>query len=61
MMYHTKLLDNIAIWMISHGSINNHISRSNAYTGVEIYELTWRGIEFRIVQVDGMTCVIERA
>ena len=61
MMYHTKLLDNIAIWMISHGSINNHISRSNEYTGVEIYELTWRGIEFRIVQVDGMTCVIERA
>ena len=45
MMYHTKLLDNIAIWMISHGSINNHISRSNEYTGVEIYELTWRGIE----------------
>mgnify|MGYP003318563018 CR=1 FL=1 len=44
--------------MISHGSINNHISRSNEYTGVEIYELTWRGIDFRIVQVDGMTCVI---
>ena len=61
MMYHTKLLDNIAVWMISHGSINNQIIRSNEYTGVEIYELTWRGIEFRIVQVDGMTCVIERA
>jgi hypothetical protein len=61
MMDRTRLMKNIAAWMISHGSINNHSSRSNEYTGVEIYELTWRGVEFRIVQVDGMTCVIEKA
>lgn len=60
-MYNTNLLENIASWMISHGSVNNHFSRSNEYTGVEIYELTWRNIDFRIVQVDGMTCVIEKA
>ena len=48
-MDRTRLMENIAAWMISHGSINNHSSRSNEYTGVEIYELTWRGVEFRIV------------
>ena len=55
-----NLKENLAKWMISHGLINKHIVRSNAYTGVEIYELTWRRIEFRIVIVDGMTCVIEK-
>ena len=60
-MDRTRLMENIAAWMIWHGSINNHSSRSNEYAGVEIYELTWRGVEFRIVQVDGMTCVIEKA
>ena len=60
MMDRTRLMENIASWMISHGKINKHVSKSNEYTGVEIYELQWRGIDFQIVQVDGMTCVIEK-
>ena len=60
MMDRTRLLENIAAWMISHGKIHRHTSRSNEYTGVEIFEITWRGIDFEIVQVDGMTCVIKK-
>ena len=33
---------------------------SNAYTGVRIREIEWRGRTYRIVDVDGMTCQIER-
>lgn len=60
MMDRTRLMENIASCMISHGEIHKHVSKSNEYTGVEIYELQWRGIDFQIVQVDGMTCVIEK-
>ena len=34
--------------------------QSNAYTGVRIREIAWRGRTYRIIDVDGMTCRIER-
>ena len=56
----SKLKSNIADWMEAHGEVLSDRQRSNAYTGVRIREIRWRGREFRIVDVDGMTCQIER-
>ena len=50
----------IADWMHQHGEVLFDKQRSNAYTGVRIREIRWRGHTFRIVDVDGMTCQIER-
>ena len=54
------LKSNIADWMEAHGTVLSDRQRSNAYTGVRIREITWRGNTYRIVDVDGMTCQIER-
>ena len=50
----------IADWMEEHGEVLYVRERSNAYTGVLIREIAWRGNTYRIVDVDGMTCRIER-
>ena len=55
-----RLKNNIADWMEAHGTVLSDRQRSNAYTGVRIREITWRGNTYRIVDVDGMTCQIER-
>ena len=55
-----RLMSNIADWMEKHGDVLSDRQRSNAYTGVRILEVRWRGAEWRIVEVDGMTCQIER-
>jgi hypothetical protein len=34
--------------------------QSNVYTGVRIREIRWRGNTYQIIDVDGMTCRIER-
>ena len=56
----TRLKSNIADWMEAHGTVLSDRQRSNAYTGVRIREIAWRGNTYRIVDVDGMTCQIER-
>ena len=56
----SRLMGNIASWMQTHGETLSDRQRSNAYTGVRIREIRWRGYTFRIVDVDGMTCQIER-
>ena len=56
----SRLMSNIADWMEKHGDVLSDRQRSNAYTGVRILEVRWRGAEWRIVEVDGMTCQIER-
>ena len=56
----SRLMGRIADWMESHGEVLYDRQRSNAYTGVRIREITWRGHTYRIVDVDGMTCQIER-
>jgi len=56
----SKLMGNIADWMEKHGRVLSDRQQSNAYTGVRIREIRWRGQSFQIVDVDGMTCRIER-
>ena len=55
-----RLMSNLADWMEKHGDVLSDRQRSNAYTGVRILEVRWRGSDWRIVEVDGMTCQIER-
>ena len=55
-----RLLENLARWMISHGTIISDRERSNFYTAVRIIILNWGGNEYTIVQVDGMTCRIDK-
>ena len=56
----SRLMSNLADWMEKHGTVLFDRQRSNAYTGVRILEVRWRGSDWRIVEVDGMTCQIER-
>ena len=56
----SRLMTKLASWMQAHGDTLSDMQRSNAYTGVRIREIRWRGHTFRIVDVDGMTCQIER-
>ena len=55
-----RLMGNLSEWMEKHGNVLSDRQRSNAYTGVRILEVRWRGSDWRIVEVDGMTCQIER-
>ena len=55
-----RLMSNLADWMETHGRVLSDRQRSNAYTGVRIREIELRGRTYRIVDVDVMTCQIER-
>ena len=55
-----RLKGNLAEWMEKHGNVLSDRQRSNAYVGVRILEVRWRGSDWRIIEVDGMTCRIER-
>lgn len=54
------LKSNLAEWMMQHGTIIFDQSRSNEYVGVRIVELLWKNKKWRFIEVDGMTCRIER-
>ena len=56
----SRLMTKLASWMQAHGETLSDRQWSNAYTGVRLREIRWRGYTFRIVDVDGMTCQIER-
>ena len=60
MAIESRLRGRIADWMQQHGEVLFDRQQSNAYTGVRIREIRWRGHTFRIIDVDGMTCQIER-
>ena len=55
-----RLMGNLSEWMEKHGRVLSDRQRSNAYTGVWILEIRWRGRSWRIIEVDGMTCRIEK-
>ena len=55
-----RLMSRLADWMEKHGEVLSDRQRSNAYTGVRIREVIWRGSQYEIIDVDGMTCRIER-
>lgn len=56
----SRFMGNIAEWMEMHGEVLSDWQRSNAYTGVRIREIRWRGNRYSIIDVEGMTCRIER-
>ena len=56
----SRLMSRLADWMEKHGRVLFDQQRSNAYTGVRIREIAWRGNTYRITDVDGMTCQIEK-
>ena len=43
-----RLKGNLAEWMEKHGNVLSDRQRSNAYTGVRILEVRWRGSNWRI-------------
>ena len=55
-----RLMSRLADWMEKHGEVLSDRQRSNAYTGVRIREVIWRGSRYEIIDVDGMTGRIER-
>ena len=55
-----RLMSRLADWMEKHGEVLSDRQRSNAYTGVRIREVILRGSRYEIIDVDGMTCRIER-
>lgn len=56
----SRLIANLADWMEKHGTVVSDRQQSNAYTGVRIREIRWRGNTYQIIDVDGMTYRIER-
>ena len=56
----SRLMGNIADWMEKHGRVLSDRQQSNAYTGVRIRAIRWRGQRVQIVDVDGMTYLIQR-
>lgn len=60
MLMESNLMGNLADWMEAHGTVLSDRSRSNAYVGLRIREIAWRGNTYEVVDVDGMTCRIER-
>lgn len=55
-----RLMTNLADWIGKHGNVLSDRQRSNAYCGVRIREIDWRGNRYEVVDVDGMTCQIIR-
>ena len=55
-----RILGNIARWMERRGEVLTDRRHSNAFYGLRILEVLWKGITFTITEVDGMTCQIER-
>ena len=55
-----RLMENLARFMIMHGTVKSDRERSNYYCSIRMIELTWRGQDFLITQVDGMTCRIDK-
>ena len=45
----SRLMGRLADWMEAHGTVLSDRQRSNAYTGVRIREIKWRGRIYRIV------------
>ena len=55
-----RLRSNIASWMAAHGRVLSDRQSSNFYAGIRVREIEWRGSTYRVVDVDGLTCLIER-
>jgi hypothetical protein len=47
--------------MVKHGEVLTDRKHSSAFCGMRIREVIWRGSRYDIIEVDGMTCRIERS
>ena len=55
-----RLKTNLAEWMHNHGEVLSDKEKSNAYAGVRVRKIRWRGNIYTVVDVDGATCRIEK-
>lgn len=53
------VLDGVARWLETFGTVLSDEQRSNEYTGVRIVTVRFRDKKYQIIQVDGATCKIE--
>ena len=60
MLMESRLMNNLANWMLNHGEETYRNEQSNAYVGILIQEVVWRGKKYQIQTVDGMVCLIEK-
>ena len=56
----SRILGNVARWMERRGKVLTDRRQSNAFCGIRVLEVLWRGITFASFEVDGLTCRIER-
>lgn len=56
-----NLLEGLAAWLTSSGTILSDEQRSDEYNGVRIVTVRWQNQNYRIIQVDGVTSQIEQA
>ena len=56
----SRLLTNLVNWMESHGEVLSEQIRFNHYVGVRIRTIRWHDRVYTAVDVDGMTCRLER-
>ena len=54
------LLNSLADWLLTNGVVISDEERSNEYVGVRTITVCWRNKNYLIVQVDGMTCKVEK-
>lgn len=55
-----RLMEKIANHMERYGEVLSVVERSNEMTGVRIVNVAWQNRLYEIVEVDGMTCRIDR-
>ena len=56
-----SLLEGLAYWLTTQGTILSDENRSNEHVGVRTVTVRWQSQNYNIIQVDGMTCKIEQA
>ena len=60
MKQEARLMAGLADWMEKHGTVLSDRQQSNPYVGIRIREIYWRGSTYEVVEIDGLTCRIER-
>ena len=56
-----NLLEGLAHWLMTHGTMLSEENRSHEHAGVRTVTVRWQNQNYNIIQVDGMTCKIEQA
>jgi len=56
----SRLMGNIAEWMIAHGIVKSDYKRSNEYTNIRIVGVYWHRQDYSIIWVDGIVRRIEK-